>query len=329
MYLLSSGKCRNVWNRLFAARGSAFVTARADRTRWSIGNDVISKTVEWRAGAGLFLVALENRASGHRWRPGEPTHERAGGEFSLCWDGVPYAAPPGNGAARGQCVCGCGGGNAANRPACGRCCWMSASSTASIPGVAVIEQWLEVTPLQAGTVSRIAPLTVSVAALSSPVLHWVRGLQGHGAGMPATGPYPAFRIRHEPLGEVTLASGLRSTWHEIAWLALDNNDRGDGLFVGLLYSGRWSATRARWLRAAPAWNSSATAMRCHCLQAKAGRSPAEFSGRLSGRSRRRGPRATRVYAGRSHARHAGRFPLGAIQHLVCASDRHRRDNPAP
>jgi alpha-galactosidase len=52
-------------------------------------------------------------------------------------------------------------------------------------------------------------------------------------------------MRHEHLGEVALESGLRSTWHEIAWFALDSdtggNTGGDGLFVGLLYSGRWSA----------------------------------------------------------------------------------------
>ena len=155
------------------------------------------------------------------------------------------------------------------------------------------------------------------------------GLQGHGAGMPETGPYPAFQMRHEPLGEVTLESGLRSTWHEIAWLALDNNDRGDGLFVGLLYSGRWSANA----RAVAEGGASLELFSDgYAMPLPAGETldqPSEFSRCLSGRSRRRGPRATRVYAGRSHARYAGRFSLGAVQYLVCAPDGHRRDDPAP
>ena len=227
-------------DKVLVTNGSASVTAHGGGMRWSIGSGALSKTVEWRPGAGLFLTALENLASDHLWRAGAHLHEGAGGEFSLCWEGATYSARQATALHR------------VNASADGTSVTLQIDLRVAdvldiglfyrvYPGVAVIEQWLEVTPLQAGMVSRVAPVAVTVDELASPVLHWVRGLQGHGAGMPATGPYPAFRVRHEPLGEVTLESGLRSTWHEIAWFALDGDAATEGLFVGLLYSGRWSA----------------------------------------------------------------------------------------
>lgn len=66
------------------------------------------------------------------------------------------------------------------------------------------------------------------ATISADVLHAVCAPLGAGCKDMAPTylpppPYPAFQMRHEPLGEVTLAPGLRSTWHEIAWFALDHN----------------------------------------------------------------------------------------------------------
>jgi alpha-galactosidase len=117
----------------------------------------------------------------------------------------------------------------------------------------VIEQWLTVSPLHAGTISRVAPLSISAGGLPEPVANWVRGIQNHGHYMPRSGPYPAYQLRHAALGPgevLHLESGLRSTWHELPWLALDGNPDGlatggqpgsEGFFAGLLYSGRWSA----------------------------------------------------------------------------------------
>ncbi len=223
-----------------ATCGSAFVIFDAERSRWSMGNDAICKTVEWRDGVGLVLAGLENRTSGYHWRPALQANELAGGEFSLCWNDTPLSAR------QATALLGVHTQADAASVTLGISLRVADALNVSVfyrirPGLAVIEQWLELTPLQTGEVSHVAPLTMSVAALAPPVLHWARGLQGHGAGMPATGPYPAFRICHEPLGQVRLESGLRSTWQEIAWFALDDNTGGDGLFVGLLYSGRWSA----------------------------------------------------------------------------------------
>lgn len=229
---------------LLAAGGTAFAFAHADAHRWTIGNDLVAKTVAWSHEQGLYLFALDNRQSGWHWQPDLSADSHAGGEFSLCWNGEQATA----------------------RLATKLLAVQAQSDTASVTlqfdlrlagaldislfyrvhaGAAVIEQWLQVIPLQSGTLSRVAPLTLSVAPLSAPILHWVRGLQGHGWHMPASGPYPAYQVCHQPLGEVTLESGLRSTWHEIAWLALDSDVQGgEGMFVGLLYSGRWSAHAA-------------------------------------------------------------------------------------
>ena len=226
--------------QVLATSGAASVIAHAEGDCWIIGNDVISKTLAWQDATGLCLAALEHRATGHRWQPNLHADEWAGGEFSLCW---------------GNTTC---SGRQATALLGARATADALSVTLQIDlrvadllevsvcyralaAAAVIEQWLEVTPLQPGTMSRVAPLTVNVDAIPAPILHWARGLQGHGMGMPAAGPYPAFRIHHEPLGEVALESGLRSTWHEIAWFALDSAVATEGLFAGLLYSGRWSA----------------------------------------------------------------------------------------
>ncbi|MBP8292937.1 MAG: hypothetical protein KAX65_09200, partial [Caldilineaceae bacterium] len=79
-------------DKVLVTNGSAFVTAHGGGTRWSIGSGALSKTVEWRPGAGLFLAALENQASDHLWRAGAHLHEGAGGEFLLCWEGATYSA---------------------------------------------------------------------------------------------------------------------------------------------------------------------------------------------------------------------------------------------
>lgn len=223
-----------------AASGAAFARADESAAQWRIGNDKVCKTLIWRDGAGLHLAALEHHTIGQRWRPNRHADALAGGEFSLCWNDAVFSA----------------------RQATALLAVRAEADAASVTlrfdlrlvdeldvtlairasnDTAVLEQWLEVTTPRAGVLSRVAPLTVSVDGMRAPVLHWVRGLQGHGAGMPASGPYPAFQVRRQPLGAVKLTSGLRSTWHEIAWFALDEDNGGDGLFVGLSYSGRWSA----------------------------------------------------------------------------------------
>jgi alpha-galactosidase len=237
--------------QVLAACGAAVAAAQPGGLRWRIGNNLISKTLEWRPNGGFGLVALENRSTGHTWRADGATGVSAGGEFALSWNDKPHSARQAT-ALRGV-----------------RAQMEDDAVTLQFDlllageleitlhyrvhtGAAVIEQWVVVTPSQAGWLRQVAPLTVSVADLPSPMLHWVRGLQGHGWHMPPDGPYPAFQLCEAPLGAVTLASGLRSTWHEIAWFALDSSSvaassesagrgGGEGLFVGLLYSGRWSA----------------------------------------------------------------------------------------
>jgi len=237
---------QEIMTQTLARSGSAYVSADAGSSQWTIGNERIGKTLAWQEGAGLVLTALEHRASGHTWRPDLTASDLADGEFVLHWNDAPLSARQATALHGAHAEAG------------------HASVTLRIDLVvaqaleislfyrlhadaAVIEQWLEVTPRRAGALSRVAPITISADALRAPVLHWARGLQGHGAGMPDAGPYPAFQIRHEALGAVAVESGLRSTWHEIAWFALDHNIANDynvaneGLFVGLLYSGRWSA----------------------------------------------------------------------------------------
>jgi alpha-galactosidase len=226
--------------QLLAACGAAFVAADADRSQWSIGNDRIHKTLTWREDEGLCLESLQHGVTGHAWRPQLRADVLAGGEFSLRWNDAVLSAR------QATALLGVNAkADAASVTLRIDLCVADALEIAlcirARSDTAVLEQWLEMTPLRAGMLSRVAPLTVSTDGMTAPVLHWVRGLQNHGAGMPASGPYPAFQVRHEPLGTVALASGLRSTWHEIAWFALDEDNGGDGLFVGLSYSGRWSA----------------------------------------------------------------------------------------
>ena len=227
---------------VLAASGAATVV-QAGSAQWRIGDSQISKTLRWEAGAGCWLVALEDRLAGQVWCPDLHADGWAGGEFCLLWDGAALSARQATalygvrawaeaGAVLLQIDLGLAGGLDASL------CYRL------VGGTAAIEQWVDVLPRRAGTLSRVAPLTVSAASLATPTLHWLRGLQNHGAGMPDSGPYPAFQLRHEPLGQVQLHSGLRSTWHEIAWFALDSGTAAAGLFAGLLYSGRWSATAA-------------------------------------------------------------------------------------
>jgi alpha-galactosidase len=244
--------------QVLAACGAAAVIAHHDTgptlTRWTIANDAIGKTLAWHDEGGLTLAELANRASGHIWQPDLATGPLAGGEFSMLWNDTPYSARQ---ATTLHSVRAESDGAAVTvhfdlRMADALDVTLSYRLHAA---TAVIEQRLEITPLQAGTLSRVAPVTLSLAAFPTPVLHWARGLQSHGHYTPATGPYPAYRIRHQPLDgaqpPISLESGLRSTWHEIAWFALDSTDYSstsaqapdadEGLFTGLLYSGRWSA----------------------------------------------------------------------------------------
>lgn len=226
--------------RVLVSSGTAFVSADPEHNQWTIGNDAVRKTVAWREGAGLFLLSLAHCVTGHTWQPQLHANALAGGEFSLRWNDAALSArqatalPGAHAEADAASVTLRIDLRLADALEVAFC--LRARSD-----TAVIEQWLAVTARHAGVISRVAPLTVSVDKRTAPVLHWVRGLQGHGAGMPASGPYPAFQVRHEPLGAVTLESGVRSTWHEIAWFALDEDDGGAGLFAGLSYSGRWSA----------------------------------------------------------------------------------------
>jgi alpha-galactosidase len=258
--------------QVLAACGAAAVTAHHDAgttpTRWTIANGAIGKTLAWHDGGGLTLAQLANPATGNIWRPDLTAGPFAGGEFSLHWDGTPLSARQATALhtvraeTDGRAVTVHFDLRLAGALDVTLSCRLYADS-------AVIEQWLEVTPLQGGVLSRIAPATLSLRDFPSPVLHWARGLQSHGHYTPATGPYPAYRIRHEPLDPaqppVSLESGLRSTWHEIAWFALDSTDfsgtgsqapaANEGIFTGLLYSGRWSANAAA---TAPTYAATAT-----------------------------------------------------------------------
>ena len=223
-----------------ATCGQAYVATDPGDREWTIGNDRVRKTLAWWPGAGLRLAVLENRTSGHIWRPALEPSPFAGGEFLLHWEDVAYSGRQATDLLDVDAR--------ADAHAVMLCITLRVADVLDVMvcyrlhrDADVVEQWLNISTQQPGTLSRIAPLTISTSSLSSPMLHWVRGIQNHGVSMPKKGPYPAFQVRHEPLGTVTLASGLRSTWHEIAWFALDSGDRGDGLLIGLLYSGRWTA----------------------------------------------------------------------------------------
>lgn len=229
--------------KVLVASGAATVAAHENGRQWSIGNDVVRKTLMWQEGAGLSCTALEHRTTGHIWRAPAHAHAWAGGEFSLQWNEARFSARQ---ATVLRDVHTLSDADAVTLQIELRVADLLDVSLfwRTRADIAVIEQWLTVTPRQPGVLSRVAPLTLSVAAPAPLTLHWVRGLQGHGAGMPESGPYPAFQVNHTPLGAMTIESGLRSTWHAIAWFALDEDTGGDGLFVGLRYSGRWSATAA-------------------------------------------------------------------------------------
>ena len=156
--------------QLLASSGAAFVTADAEHSQWKIGNDRICKTLAWQGAAGLHLVALEHCTTGHAWRPHLLASDLAGGEFSLCWNDITLSA------------------RRAKAPYGARAHVDDSSVTLQIDlcvadvlnvslcyllrtDTAVIEQWLVVTPLQAGTLRRVAPLTLRVDSLSTPVLH--------------------------------------------------------------------------------------------------------------------------------------------------------------
>ena len=242
--------------QVLAACGSAAVSAHYDAgpspTRWTIANTAIGKTLAWQDGGGLTLAELANGATGQSWQPDLTASPLTGGEFSLLWNDSLLSARQAT-ALHGVRAETAGESLALHFD-------LRIADTLDVTlsyrlhaATAVIEQWLEVTPLQPGVLSRVAPVTLNLAAFPTPVVHWARGLQSHGHYTPATGPYPAYRVRHQPLlaHSVQLESGLRSTWHEIAWFALDSSDDGstggqapaanEGVFVGLLYSGRWTA----------------------------------------------------------------------------------------
>ena len=223
-----------------AAAGVAFVVADTTRSRWRIGNHRICKTLDWTAGDGLVLAALIDQTTGRSWQPDLRASESAGGEFEMRWGEATLSGR------RATAI------RNASASAVGSTVTLQLELRLATAldvtlhyclhsETAAIEQWLEITALEAGTVSHIAPLTVSIAGLPTPTLHWVRGMQGHSLGIPETGSYPAFRVRHEPLGEITLHSGLRSTWNEIAWFVIDSGANTAGILSGLQYSGRWSA----------------------------------------------------------------------------------------
>lgn len=227
--------------KILASAASAFVSVDGDGSTWSIGNERIAKMFTWQPAGGLHLAALANRQTGHTWQPDLRNGDVAGGEFALSWDGKLFSARQATALRAVRAAAGAGSVTLAFDLGIADVLEITLTCRA-YAATAVLEQWLDITSIRDGILSRVAPATVSVDALASPLLHWVCGLQGHGAGMPATGPYPAFRMRHQPLGAVALASGLRSSWHANAWFVLDNGAAGEGLLAGLLYSGRWSAT---------------------------------------------------------------------------------------
>ena len=286
--------------QVLAACGPAAVTAYSDTgaapTRWTIANGAIGKTLAWHADGGLTLAELTNLATGHSWQPDLTVDPAAGGEFSLLWDGTILSARQ---ATALQAVRAETAGETVTLLFDLRLAdALDVTLGYRLPAAtAVIEQWLEVAPLGAGTLSCVAPATLDLRAFPTPVLHWARGLQSHGHYTPASGPYPAYRVRHESLEgkPIQLESGLRSTWHEIAWFALDSTDysctsgqapaANEGVFVGLLYSGRWTAEAS----AAPADHDSTATLSLaaagYAVPLAAGarwQSPAAFVGVYSG-----------------------------------------------
>jgi alpha-galactosidase len=261
----------------------ATVTAHADGVHWTISTGTISKSLTWQPERGLFLAQLADRTHGFTWQPALDAAPHAGGEFTLTWREVTLsgrqavtlrgvrasteqlpgdAAGPGDsrepGAAHGRApnsvTLAFDLGLSAPNPDDGHAPDVTLDVTLHYRAHAatgVIEQWLTVTPQAAGTLHHATPLTLSLHDLRTPTVHWVRGIQNHGHYTPAEGLYPAYRLVHVPLTAetgVVLESGLRSTWHELPWLALDSSPDaghgatgGPGIFGGLLYSGRWSA----------------------------------------------------------------------------------------
>src|SRR5215213_7192488 len=82
--------------QVLAASGGAFAAVQRHGdsvpSSWTIGNDVISKTVAWYDDGGLSLVELANCTTGHTWHPSLFLDPLAGGEFSLVWNDATLSA---------------------------------------------------------------------------------------------------------------------------------------------------------------------------------------------------------------------------------------------
>lgn len=213
--------------------GAASVQAEAEH-RWTIGNDRIARTVEWAPGRGFAAASLTHRGSGHSWAAPE------GAEFQVQWNAATLSGRDARGA-RGsaraddkavELVVALDFDGGLQVEAHYRC----------TPGNAVLQQWIE---LRADTAGRLASTTMLLdAAHSGPAtLRWVHGLGVDGA-ISETGEYISFRLRETALGAQELVSGTRSTQHHVPWLVLGGAEPGEGLFVGLQYSGQWAARAA-------------------------------------------------------------------------------------
>lgn len=221
----------------FLARaGNASITHDQDgeRQTWTVSSNKIRLRLRWFPGTGLRITRIES--------PEKPTVTGSPNDppFALNWAGAPVPLE--------------------------RARLLDASATATETHVtlalqltveslritvhlrchdnlAVIEQWLSVTSTVSGTLSDVIPLSISLRSPETPTLTTIAGVQRQGGWRPDSGDYRSFRLEERPLTDAfSHESGLRSTWDETPWFALTNFS--DGVFSGLIYSGRWRLNAA-------------------------------------------------------------------------------------
>jgi alpha-galactosidase len=209
---------------------TAFVSEDAPTT-WTIGNDLVRMTLGWEAGRGWRVANLVHATSGHTWT--------SDGAFALAWngtrlDGTSARSVKGHAEDDGTSVTLLVTLDLADD-------LQVLATYRATPQNAVIQSWLQLLPQATGTVEAVQPLQITFDHDGVMTLRRTLGIQSQGHWRPDSGPYTSFMVDERPLDDITVESGPRSTWTEIPWFALGDDVSGEGIFVGLQYSARWSA----------------------------------------------------------------------------------------
>lgn len=235
--------------RVVAQSGDAYIAYDAQNIVWEIGNQGVSRQIDYDAGAGIRLVSLKNKLTNREWLVSDSP---SAAELRVELNGETITGSAPDFVFLDYSTATQPDGSLELQVRIARESIIARLHYLVFPLTSIFEQWVEIentSQIQVLTLTSLDVLAFTVRPSNEDLqLYWVQGVNPPVPDPTQPHDDPSLEMRSVAISEgitQALSSAGRSTEDNMSWFALGAPALQEGLFSGIEWTGSWQVSIAR------------------------------------------------------------------------------------